>query len=175
MSLKNLLLPAAVLISVMAFLASHANAQTMGEYATTTAGAATESKSIGTDFATKDVGEGSRTWGVSGVGSSWADRAGAASGSGLGADFASRAASMSAGNAAASRWPETGLSSAQGISFGTSKLDEGTDRFSNGDSSQDSGKERFPSHCFSPAGRWPTSSLADSNGLDTKFNSANGN
>src|ERR1700724_1300801 len=114
MSLKNLLLPAAVLISVMAFLASHAQAQTMGEYATTTSGVG--SGSMGTSSASPaNFGESSQTWGVSGVGSNWADRAGAASGSGLGADFASRAASMSSGASPESRWPQTGLFSASGI------------------------------------------------------------
>src|ERR1700688_1386512 len=106
MSPKNLLLPAAVLIAVMAFLASHANAQTMGEYATTTAGVGTGSGSMGTDFKLPSLpgssgsGESSQTWGVSGTGGSWADRAGAASGSG--GDFASRAGSASSGAAAES-------------------------------------------------------------------------
>jgi hypothetical protein len=169
MSLKKFLLPAAVLIAVMSFLASHAQAQTMGEYATTTVGVATEGKSMGTGFAPAgNVGESSRTWGVSGVGSGWSDRAGAASGSGLGADFASRAGSMSAGASAESRWPETGLSDAQGISFGSRRLENGEDRFSSDD--------RFPAHDFSSESRWPTSSLADSkSGLDTTYNSISGN
>ena len=172
MSLKKLLLPAAVLISVIAFLSSHANAQTMGEYATTTSVAGTDSGS----FSTRDVGESSRTWGVSGVGSSWADRAGAASGSGLGADFASRAASMSSGSATESRWPDTGLSTAQGITFENSPLDNGADRFSSGDSSLESGQERFTQRDFSSESRWPTSSLADSkSGLDRSYNSISGN
>jgi len=172
MSLKKLLLPAAVLISVMAFLSSHANAQTMGEYATTTSVASTGSGS----FSTRDVGESSRTWGVSGVGSSWADRAGAASGSGLGADFASRAASMSNESATESRWPDTGLSTAQGITFESSRLEDGADRFSSGDSSLGSSKERFTPRDFSSESRWPTSALADSkSGLDTSYNSISGN
>src|SRR5229473_3090637 len=100
MSLKKLLLPAAVLIAVMSFLASHAQAQTMGEYATTTAGVGTGGGSMGTSFSPPSFGGSSQTWGVSGTGGSWADRAGAASGSGLGADFASRAASMSSSSAA---------------------------------------------------------------------------
>ena len=172
MRLKNLLLPAAVLITVIAFLASHAQAQTMGEYATTTAGVGTGGGSMGTGFSLPSIpglnsrGESSQTWGVSGTGSSWADRAGAASHSG--GDFESRAGSMSSGAAAQSRWPETGLSKSEGLSFGTSKLDEGEDRFG--------GSDRFPSRDFSSASRWPTSSLADSKGgLDTSFNSVNGN
>src|SRR6267142_5940157 len=146
MSLKKLLLPAAVLIAVMSFLASHAQAQTMGEYATTTAGVGTGGGSMGTSFSVPtNFGESSQTWGVSGTGSSWADRAGAASGSGLGADFASRAASISSSSATGSRWPETGLSSRQGSSFGSSPLDNLPDRFSNAGSSRNSGQDRFPS------------------------------
>ena len=170
MSPKNLLLPAAVLIAVMAFLASHANAQTMGEYATTTAGVGTGSGSMGTDFKLPSLpgssgsGESSQTWGVSGTGGSWSDRAGAASGG----DFASRAGSASSGAAAQSRWPDTGFSNAQGLSFGSSKLDEGEDRFA--------GSDRFPAHDFSSASRWPASSLSDSkSGLDTSYNSVSGN
>ena len=78
MSLKKLLLPAAVLIAVMSFLASHAQAQTMGEYATTTAGVGTGGGSMGTSFSPPSFGESPQTWGVSGTGGSWADRAGAA-------------------------------------------------------------------------------------------------
>ena len=172
MRLKNLLLPAAVLISVIAFLASHAQAQTMGEYATTTAGVGTGGGSMGTGFSLPSIprsngsGESSQTWGVSGTGSSWADRAGGASG--WGEDFASRAGSISSGAAAQSRWPDTGFSNTQGLSFGKSRLDEGEDRFG--------GSDRFHSREFSSESRWPTSSLADSKGgLDNSFNSVNGN
>ena len=172
MSLKNFLLPAAVLIAVAAFLASHANAQTMGEYATTTAGVGTGTGSMGTGFSLPSLpgsngsGESSQTWGVSGTGGSWADRAGAASRSG--GDFESRAGSASSGAATQSRWPDTGFSNAQGLSFGSSKLDQGEDRFA--------GSDRFPSHDFSSAGRWPASSLADSkSGLDTSYSSVSGN
>ncbi len=172
MSLKKLLLPAAVLIAVMSFLASHAQAQTMGEYATTTAGVGTGSGSMGTSFAPPSFGESSQTWGVSGTGSSWADRAGAASGFGSGSDFASRAASMSAGAAAESRWPETGISAAQGTAM-SSRFNDSSDRFSS--SNQDSSKDRFPSRSFSADGRWPTSSFSDNKGLDTSYNSISGN
>lgn len=173
MSLKKLLLPAAVLISVIAFLSSHANAQTMGEYATTTAGVGTGGGSMGTGFSLPSIpgsngsGESSQTWGVSGTGSSWSDRAGAASGSG--GDFASRAGSMSSGAATQSRWPDTGLSNTPGLTFGSSKLDEGgKDRFA--------GSDRFPSRDFSSESRWRASSLADSKGgLDSSYNSVNGN
>jgi hypothetical protein len=172
MSLKNLLLPAAVIIAVAAFLASHANAQTMGEYATTTAGVGTGSGSMGSGFSLPSLpgsnggGESSQTWGVSGTGGSWSDRAGAASGSG--GDFASRAGSASSGAATQSRWPDTGFSNVQGLSFGSSKLDQGEDRFA--------GSDRFPAHDFSPTNRWQASSLSDSkSGLGTTYNSVIGN
>ena len=164
MSLKKLLLPAAVLIAVMSFLASHAQAQTMGEYATTTAGVGTGGGSMGTSFSPPSFGGSSQTWGVSGTGSSWTDRAGAASGSGMGADIASRAGSMSSRfGGAESRWPGTGLSST------SSRLDSAPDRFS--------GTDRFAQRRdFSSQNRWPTSSLADSKGgLDTHFTSISGN
>ena len=171
MSLKKLLLPAAILIAVISFLASHAQAQTMGEYATTTAGVGSGTGSMGKGFSLPSMpgsnnnGESSQTWGVSGTGSSWADRAGAASGAGMGTDFASRAASMSSGADLQSRWPDTGLSTVKGNSFAT-RHDEGTDRFSSGD--------RFPARSLSSTSRWPTSSIADTKGLDTRFNSING-
>jgi hypothetical protein len=171
MRLIKLIAPA-TLIAAIALLAPHANAQTMGEYATTTAGVGTGTGSMGTGFSLPSLpgsngsGAGSQTWGVSGTGSNWSDRAGAASGSG--GDFESRAGSMSSGAAAQSRWPDTGLSNAQGLSFGKSKLEDGEDRFSSSD--------RFPTRDFSSASRWPTSSLSDSrSGLDTSYNSVNGN
>jgi hypothetical protein len=173
MSLKKMLIPAA-LIAVIALLAPRANAQTMGEYATTTAGVGTGSGSMGTNFAVppsigpSDLGGGSRTWGASALGSSWSERAGAASGSGLEADFASRAGSMTSGSGAESRWPGAGISGGQGNSAGASRFDTGSDRFSSGD--------RFTGRAdFSSASRWPTSSFSDHMGVDTTFNSINGN
>jgi hypothetical protein len=164
MSLKKLLLPAAVLIAVMSFLASHAQAQTMGEYATTTAGVGTGGGSMGTSFSPPSFGGSSQTWGVSGTGGSWADRAGAAS------------ASMSSSSASGSRWPETGLSSRQGSSFGESKLGNMPDRFSNAGSSWNSSQDRWPSRTSSSDSRWPSTSLSDNKGgLDTSYNSVNGN
>ncbi len=172
MNLKKMLIPA-VLIAVIALLAPRANAQTMGEYATTTAGVGTGSGSMGTDLAVPSIGPselggGSRTWGASALGSSWSERAGAASGSGLGSDFASRASSMAAGSGAESRWPETGISGAQGNSASASRFESASDRFSS--------QDRFAARGdFSSASRWPTSSFSDHMGLDTSFNSVNGN
>lgn len=168
MSFKKILLPAAALILAASFLASHANAQTMGEYATTTA--SSTSGPTGTDFELPhgDLGGSSRTWGVSALGSSWSDRAGTASGLGQGTDFASRAGAMSSGSATAAgdRWPQTGISSAK-----SSLDDASSDRFS----TQQSSEDRFPSRCFSTADRWPTSQLSDKQGIDSTFNTLSGN
>ena len=167
MSFKKILLPAAALLVVGSFLASRAGAQTMGEYATTTG--QTTSGPTDKDFELPhgDLGGSSRTWGVSALGSSWSDRAGAASGSGMGTDFASRAGAMSRGSAAAeSRWPQTGIAGAK------SSLDNASsDRFSEQGASQD----RFTSRDLSSESRWPSSSLPDKKGLDSTFNSISGN
>ena len=167
MSFKKILLPAAALLLVGSFLASRAGAQTMGEYATTTASSTSAPKS--TDFAPPqgDNGGSSRTWGVSALGSSWSDRAGAASGLSQATDFASRAGAMtSQSTAAESRWPETGISGAQ------SSLDNASsDRFSEQGGSQD----RFPSRDLSSDSRWPASSFPDTKGLDSTFNTLSGN
>lgn len=174
MSLKKMLLPAA-LIAVIALLAPRANAQTMGEYATTTAGVGTAGGGMGTNFAvpnsvgpTDNGGGSSSTWGASGLGSSWSERAGATSGSGLGASFDSRAGSMTSGFDTKSRWPETGFPGRQENSSSASRLDSAS-RFSSGD--------RFTEHgeLSSSASRWPTSSLSDHMGIDSTFNSINGN
>jgi hypothetical protein len=164
MSYKKILLPAAALLLVGSFLASRAGAQTMGEYATTTA--SSTSAPMSTDFAPPqgDNGGSSRTWGVSALGSSWSDRAGAASGLGQATDFASRASAMTSQSAGAeSRWPETGISSAKS-SFDNAS----SDRFS---ASQD----RFPSRDLSSDCRWPASSFPDNKGLDSTFNTLSGN
>src|SRR5258706_11861016 len=82
MSLKKILLPAAALLLVTAFLASHASSQTMGEYATTTAGVGTGSGSMGTTFAmppsmgSSDTGGRSRTLGGGAPASRWGEEDG---------------------------------------------------------------------------------------------------
>lgn len=168
MSLKKVLLPAA-LIAVIALLAQSANAQTMGEYATTTAGVASGGGSMGTAMQPPDFGGSSQTWGASGLGSSFAERASAVSGSQTGGgDFESRAGASSSDSGGESRWPQTGISTAQTSLGGASPLDSASDRFSTGD--------RFAERSdFSSEGRWPGTSFADHMGLDTNYNSVNGN
>ena len=167
MSLKKMLLPAA-LIAVIGLVAPYANAQTMGEYATTTAGVGTGGGSMGTgftppSFGPSDLGGSPRTWGASALGSSWSERAGAAAGAGLGSDFESRAGSATSGFGAESRWPGTGFSSAGSAS----RFSGASDRFSSAD--------RFPARDFSSGSRWPSSPFANHAGLDTSYNSINGN
>src|SRR5208282_5072729 len=108
MRLIKLIVPA-VLIAVLAVFAPHADAQTMGEHASTTAGVGTAGGSMGTSNGSSDIGGGSTTWGASGLGGSWSERVGAASASGMGADFESRAGSATGGSTGGSRWPESSL------------------------------------------------------------------
>lgn len=166
MNLKKMLLPAA-LIALMALLAPCASAQTMGEYASTTAGIGTGSGSMGTSFSlpSGSLGGGSSgTWGASRLGSSFDERAAAVSGSGMGQSFESRVAALSGRCfCSESRWPGTGFAGGGSKSrFGTS------DRFSTGD--------RFTANDrFSSGSRWPGSTFQDHMGLDSHYNSVNGN
>jgi hypothetical protein len=147
MRLIKLIVPA-VLIAVLALFAPHADAQTTGEYGAATAGVGTSGGSMGTSsapssFGSNDVGGGSSTWGASGLGASFDQRAGAVSASGMGADFESRAGSSAGGSAAGSRWPETGLSADTSNRFGDS-----SNRFSDrGELSSSS--DRFPASALS--------------------------
>jgi hypothetical protein len=162
----------AAMIAALAMFAPHADAQTMGEYATTVGVASGGGSSMGTSIDNSlsggDLG-GSRTWGASSLGASFDERAGAASGSGAVADFNSRAASMTGGSAADARWPaQSGLSNSD-----TSKRfssDTGSDRWSQTD--------RFPSRgqLSSPSSdRFPPSAFNDNRmGLDTHFASSSG-
>ncbi len=83
MRLIKLIAPTA-LIAAVALFAPHAGAQTMGEYATTTAGVGTGAGSMGTSIgnavSSDDLGGGSSTWGASSLGASFDERAGAAAG-----------------------------------------------------------------------------------------------
>jgi len=160
MRLIKLIVPA-VLIAVLALFAPHADAQTMGEYAPTTAGLGTGGGSMGTSlappsFGSNDSGGGSGTWGASGLGASFDERAGAASGFGAGADFESRAGSSVSGSTAESRWPESALSAATSSRFGGSS-------------------DRFPERSeLSSSDRFPASSFNDNPmGLDTNYNAIN--
>jgi hypothetical protein len=168
MKLIKLIGPA-TLIATLALLAPHANAQTMGEYATTTAGVGTGGGSMGTSIgntvSNDDLGGGSRTWGASSLGASFDERAGAASASGAGADFDSRAGSAG-GLESDSRWPTT------------SPLDSGSgsDRF--GDSSgrfQDQDRFTQNSELSGSSDRFPGGVLdKNTQGLDTHFSSSPG-
>jgi hypothetical protein len=162
MRLIRLIVPA-VLIAVLAVFAPHADAQTMGEYASTTAGVGTAGGSMGTSNGSSDIGGGSSTWGASGLGGSWSERAGAASASGMGADFESRAGSATSGSTGGSRWPESSLGAADTSS-----------RFS-GSSSRFPDQNRFTDRSeLSSSDRFPGTSLNDNRmGLDTSYNAIN--
>jgi hypothetical protein len=154
------LIAPAMLLTGLALLPSHAGAQTMGEYATTTAGVSSGGGSMGTDFAPS-----SSTWGASRLGASFQERAGAASQS-AGGDFDARAGSLTGGSASESRWPGTELSSAAAPTdrFGDSSGGS-TDRFPTDDT-------RFCSHSefTSSADRFGKSAFSgNSAGLDTNY------
>ena len=90
MRLIKLIAPTA-LIATLALFAPHADAQTMGEYATVTAavgsGAGSMGTSIGSAVGSGDLGGGSSTWGANSLGASFDERAGAASGAWRGSGF----------------------------------------------------------------------------------------
>jgi len=152
MRLIKLIVPAAA-FAALALFAPHAEAQTMGEYATTVGVASGDSSAFGTS----DGGGGSRTWGASSLGASFEDRAGSASSSG-GAGFDSRAGSMTGGSDSESRFPTD------------SRLDS-SDRFA--DSSARFGDtDRFGQSRFQDQDRFPSSAFNDNRmGLDTNYNS----
>ena len=154
MRLIKLIVPAAV-FAALALFAPHAEAQTMGEYATTVGVASGDSSAFGTS----DGGGGSRTWGASSLGASFEDRAGSASSSG-GAGFDSRAGSMTGGSDPSSRWPtETELSRS-----------ESADRFT--DTGRFADTDRFGQSRFQDQDRFPASAFNDNRmGLDTNYNS----
>ena len=159
MRLIKLIVPA-VLIAVLALFAPHADAQTMGEYAPATAGLGTGGGSMGTSlappsFGSNDSGGGSGTWGASGLGASWSDRAGAASPLAAGANFESRAGSAVSGSTGESRWPGSALSANTSSRFGGSS-------------------DRFPERSeLSSSDRFPASSFNNSTGLDSRNNAIN--
>ena len=169
MRLIKLIGPAAM-ISALAMFAAHADAQTMGEYATTV-GVASGDSTMGTSIDNSVSGGdlGSRTWGASSLGASFDQRAGAASGSGAVADFDSRAGSMTGASGPDCRWP---VASGLGRNLDTSKrfndsADGGSDRWSQ--------TERFPARgdlSASSSERFPASAFNDNKmGLDTTYNS----
>jgi hypothetical protein len=175
MRLIKLIAPA-TLIATLALLTPQANAQTMGEYATTTAGVGTGGGSMGTSIG-NTVGSddlGSRTWGASSLGASFDERAGAASASAGGADFDSRAGSMTGGSASASRWPATSpLESGDGSNrFSDSNRFQDQDRFPTRTDLSDS-SNRFPPGVLDQ-NRQGLDSHYSSSGLDNGYSSSSG-
>ena len=178
MRLVKLIGPSMV-IAAVAMFATHANAQTMGEYATTTAATSSGASSMGTSIGSavgnvSDDAGGSSTWGASSLGESFEDRAGGASGFGAG-NFDSRAGAQSGGSDAQSRWPTSSFGdgssndrfadSSGGGSDGSDSRFGTTDRFTE---RTDLGgtEDRFPGTGFSDAsGGMDT--IYDRTGLDS--------
>jgi hypothetical protein len=164
MKVIKLIAPTA-LIATLALFAPHAEAQTLGEYATTTAGATNGDGGLGSSIGsvvnsvnsdTSGIDGGSRTWGASSLGGSFEERAGAAAASGA-AGFDSRAGSESG-----SRFPTESRFSDSGDRFGGS-----SDRFSNTD--------RFGQNRFQDQDRFPAGVLDQNReGLDTHYSSSSG-
>lgn len=159
------LIAPAMLVAGLALLPAHANAQTMGEYATTTAGVSSGGGSMGTNFAppsfgSSDNGGGSSTWGASRLGATFDERAGSASQT-LGGSFDSRAGAVSGGPSSQSRWPKTQLDSGAG-----------SDRFGSNNDRFGASTDRFGEHkeLSSSTNRFPQSAFTDNRqGLDTHF------
>jgi hypothetical protein len=156
MKLSTLIVPVA-LIAALALFAPHAGAQTMGEYATVTAGAANGAGSMGSSISvpsiSNDTGGGSSTWSANGLGASFEERAGAESASG--GDFESRAGG--------SRWPESTRFSDSSNRFGDS-----AGRFGDSSSRFGGDQNRFPERTdlSSSSNRFND----NSGGLDTTYN-----
>jgi hypothetical protein len=155
MRISKLIVPATV-AATLAVLVSHAGAQTMGEYAATTASVGSGASSAGTELG------GSDTWGASSLGASFDERAGAAATSMQG-NFDSRAGEMSGTSA-----------SETGSRFPTSQPSNQPDRFSE-TSERFGDQDRFPKREMSGSDRFPASRFNDNSmGLDTHFASSSG-
>ncbi|MGA6974090.1 MAG: hypothetical protein WBY93_20860 [Candidatus Binatus sp.] len=177
MKLIKFIVPTA-LVATLVLCAPRADAQTMGEYAATTAGASSGASSMGTALSNSVAtsvdnsgGGGSSTWGASGVGAGFDDRAGAASSSAGGGDFESRAGSSSVSED--SRWPKSGFendSSSGGLdSDSSNRFATSTDRFADTDRFQGTSELSDSS-----SDRFPASPLDDhQGGLDTEYNAVN--
>ena len=175
MKLIKLIVPA-TLIAALALFAPHASAQTMGEYATTTAGVASGGGSMGTSFGppsigSDDLGGGSRTWGASSLGGSFADRVGATSPFATGGDFQSRAGSAGA-SSGESRWPKSRFNGDSDRFSDWSKRFGDKDRFP--ERSGPSSSDRFPASRFSN-NQMGLDSHFNTGGLDTHYNPVNNN
>jgi len=153
---RMLTLPPVIVVLAMVFAANRALAQTMGEYASTTAMSAS-----GKPAADKI---GAHTWETNPWGGSWRDRVG--KGSGAGADFSSRADALTGRANSESRWPDTSVLDCPKESakrFGSS------DRFANDDNRfkrEGDDSPRFGSE----SGRWSASRFHDNMGLDDRYN-----
>jgi hypothetical protein len=167
MRLIKLIAPTAV-IATLALFAPHADAQTMGEYATTTASVGSGTSSMGSSIGSVvnsvnsgDLGGGSRTWGASSLGGSFEERAGAASGPAGGQDFEARAGSSGGGLGSDSRWP-------------TARSMSDQDRFADTERFKD--QDRFPQRTDLSADRFPAAGVLDQNrqGLDSHYSSSSG-
>ena len=170
MKLVRLIGPA-MLTAAIAMFATNANAQTMGEYATTTAAVSNGAGSMGTSIGAavgnvSDDAGGSSTWGASSLGESFEERAGGASGFGSG-NFDSRAGAQSGGSDSQSRWPGSAMSEngatdrfadSSGGSDGSSSRFGTTDRFTERTDLGGS-EDRFPGTGFSDT----------SGGMDTTY------
>ena len=165
MKLSKLIVPT-TLFAIVALYAPHAGAQTMGEYAATTASVGSSASSAGTDLG------GSSTWGASSVGASFAERAGAISGSSLGQDFESRAGSGSSAESSESRWPNSQLNQAASDRFNDTGDRFGTaDRFTERNQLSDSGA-RFPESRFNDNRQGLDNHYDSSSGLDKSYSSS---
>ena len=178
MRLTKLIAPALVgpaLAVAIAFVTGTAAAQTMGEYATATAGVASGGGMAGTSISSpitygpggySGYSGGSRTWATNSSGGSWAERVGSRTGAGA-TDFPGRAAAASGVEGAESRWPAAQRFASSGDS--SSRFSKGS-RFSAG--------SRFSSGSRLGSGqsRWQQGSrFHDNMGIDTNFNSISGN
>lgn len=156
MRLSKLIVPAAVAATLAVFV-SQAGAQTMGEYAATTASVSSGASSGGTSL-------GSDTWGASSLGASFDERAGATGASTQGC-FSARASQMSGASASdsGSRWPTSQFADQQ------DRFGQSTDRFG-------SDADRFPARTdLSSSDRFPQSRFNDNSmGLDKHFASSSG-
>jgi hypothetical protein len=162
----------ATLIAMFALYALHAYAQTMGEYAGTTASVGSGASSAGTtigSIGSTDIGGGSSTWGASSVGASFDERAGAASGSSLGQSFDARAGA-SGSSFSEERWPGTG--------FSGNNSEGSSDRFAASEERFGGGADRFPERTdLSDSNRFPESPFVENKtneGLDTHYSSSSG-
>ena len=184
MRLVKLIGPA-MLTAAVAMFATHANAQTMGEYATTTAAVSNGAGSMGTSIGSavgnvSDDAGGSSTWGASSLGASFEERAGGASGLSGGGNFDSRAGALSGGSDAQSRWPGSAMSensssdrfadSSGGSDGSDSRFGSSEDRFTERTDLGGSG-DRFPGTGFSDTGGGMDTTY-DRGGLDSSGSTA---